>query len=185
MNDYISKPITFDALRKAIDRWGSRGAASFGAGEVGGTDETLDEAPDSSVSHTCCERKEHPPSTSSEGVAASPIDIEYALMQLGGDRELLHEVLDLFVEQIPQLVAECRAACAEGDMVRLGRAAHTIKGTTGNVRANEAYAAAMELERAAEGCEVDAARAMLDALEQHLRRLREFTVSFFSTKGAT
>ena len=80
---------------------------------------------------------------------------EAKLMErLGGDREILREVVAIFRHSTPELVAEIRTAIDAHDRTRLRSAAHTLKGAAGNLSAKRVAALASELETAAEASDV-------------------------------
>ena len=75
---------------------------------------------------------------------------ERELMErLGGDREILREVVAIFRHSTPDLVAEIQTAIEARDLTRLRGAAHTLKGAAGNLSAKRIAALATELETAA------------------------------------
>lgn len=55
-------------------------------------------------------------------------DRKTALEQMGGDEELMVELVELFLEDLPERLQEIEAALAAGDAEALSRAAHTLKG---------------------------------------------------------
>lgn len=65
----------------------------------------------------------------------------------GGDT-FLREIVTIFLEDTPQRIAELKAARASGDLARLGRAAHSIKGSASNLGAEPLRALAERLELA-------------------------------------
>jgi HPt (histidine-containing phosphotransfer) domain-containing protein len=100
--------------------------------------------------------------------------------QVGGDRELMVEIIDLFFEEGQRQVAEMRLTLASGDFTQLSRLAHTIKGSLGSLRATRARWRAHELESAAGGQDptrcsqsFSAFERDLNELEPELRLLRE------------
>jgi HPt (histidine-containing phosphotransfer) domain-containing protein len=88
-----------------------------------------------------------------------------------GDRELLGEMARLFRRQSAELLGEIRAAVAAGDAVRLGRAAHTLKGSLATFGARAAADAAQRLEAVARGGSCAGAEAACGELEQALARV--------------
>jgi CheY-like chemotaxis protein len=73
------------------------------------------------------------------------LDRAVLLEHMAGDPELLAEMVALFLQDCPQLLAALREALARGDARALKRAAHTLKGTVSNFAAPAATAAALRL----------------------------------------
>jgi HPt (histidine-containing phosphotransfer) domain-containing protein len=94
-----------------------------------------------------------------------------ALARLDGDRELLEEVVALFVQGVPGALASLRAAVASGDPGQVAGAAHTLKGAVASVAAGGALAAARRVEDAARAGDVPGAAEQLDVLDGELDRL--------------
>jgi two-component system, sensor histidine kinase and response regulator len=88
--------------------------------------------------------------------------------QVGGDRELMVEIIDLFFEERQRQVPEMRLALTSGNFVQLSRLAHTIKGSLGSLRATRARWRAHELEFAAGGADGNSCRQSFSAFEQDL-----------------
>jgi len=108
------------------------------------------------------------PLTMSEFPVLEPEEFEE---QVGGDRELMVEIIDLFFEERQRQVPEMRLALANGNFVQLSRLAHTIKGSLGSLRATRARWRAHELEFAAGGAEGNLCRESFSAFEQDLAAL--------------
>jgi HPt (histidine-containing phosphotransfer) domain-containing protein len=77
------------------------------------------------------------------------IDAPALLRRLGGNRALLAQVVQLFRIDCTKRMSELAGAAACQDWARLCREAHTLKGTLSNLCANDAYAAALRLEKLA------------------------------------
>src|ERR1700751_159363 len=75
------------------------------------------------------------------------VNLAMALSRLGGDRDLLEEVAQLFIETAPDLLEQVRKAVDARSSVAVYRAAHTIKGSLGNFCAEPAFQAACCLEQ--------------------------------------
>ena len=67
------------------------------------------------------------PSTKDDTVPC--LDWEEALDHLEGDENLLIELVGIYSEQCPKLMAEIEEAIAGGEAADLRRAAHTLKGS--------------------------------------------------------
>jgi len=94
--------------------------------------------------------------------------------QVGQDRDLLIEIIDLFVAERPGQINEMQTAFAEEDYDRLSRVAHTMKGSLGTLRALQAKARAEELELAARKHDNAVCRLALTALERDLDVLEQY-----------
>lgn len=91
--------------------------------------------------------------------------------QVAYDRELLVEIVDLFLVERRTQVAEMQAALKTTDFTRLSRVAHTIKGSLGSLHAAIARVHAQELESAAKAADAQVCRFYLAVLEQDLDTL--------------
>lgn len=100
-------------------------------------------------------------------------DPEAALEQMGGDRELLMELVEVFFEDLPERLREIEAALAAADAEALHRAAHTLKGAVGNFVARASYEAALELEHLGKGGDVQGADAVYARLSGQIELLKE------------
>jgi two-component system, sensor histidine kinase and response regulator len=104
------------------------------------------------------------------------LDVPSILAGLGGSRELLREVIDVFVNDAPARLTDTRTALAAGDGAAIAGQAHALKSMVGLFTTAEAFAAARELEaRGKQGDLAGAAEAMTalnGAVEGLLGRLR-------------
>jgi len=97
------------------------------------------------------------PGTDAEGtnteVAMEPqsakqviLDFKQMLERLGGDEKLLHEVIEIFVDQAPRHMETLRSALAQGDAESVQKTAHSMKGELGYLGISEVTQKARELE---------------------------------------
>jgi HPt (histidine-containing phosphotransfer) domain-containing protein len=91
--------------------------------------------------------------------------------QVGGDRELMVEIIDLFLEERKQQVLEMREALQAVDWDSLAKLAHTIKGSLGSLHAPRARSRAQELEIAAREQKSELATQRFTALVRDLEDL--------------
>ena len=91
--------------------------------------------------------------------------------QTGGDASLRAEIIQMFLEDCPIKVAEIRAAIAGGDAAALVASAHSLKGSAAYLSADIVRARAGDLERAGRDRALDAAPALLTALEAAVDQL--------------
>lgn len=100
-------------------------------------------------SRRVCEVVEHvanqDPSPSQVSIAASEV-YAIVLARIGGDTELLGELSQLFIDDVPNYLEKIRAAIDASDAAALRRAAHTFKGAASNFEATAVVDAARQLE---------------------------------------
>jgi len=75
--------------------------------------------------------------------AFDPISL---LERVSGDRELLHELVDLFAQECPAMLSDIESAVKEGNASALQRASHKMKGSVLQFSAARAGAIAGALE---------------------------------------
>ncbi len=90
----------------------------------------------------------------------------------------MKEILGIFLEDTPNRLAQLRTSREKGDTATFTRAAHSVKGSSGNVGANELHAVAEKIETHAKHSglvETDALIAEIEAafarVEVELRKL--------------
>jgi PAS domain S-box-containing protein len=105
------------------------------------------------------------------------LDEALALSRVGGDADLLKEVIELFLDDYPATLDKIRSAVAAKDASALEHHAHSLKGSVSTFGANRAFEAAFALEK--QGRQGDLAQAQdgLLQLENALEDLRPELVS--------
>ncbi|MEO8070088.1 MAG: Hpt domain-containing protein [Acidobacteriota bacterium] len=89
----------------------------------------------------------HPsPAGRKEYTVASPFDLDELLERIGGDRELLAELVEIFEEESGSVMAEMRRCLDASDPEGVERAAHRLRGSVGSLGARAASDAALTLE---------------------------------------
>jgi HPt (histidine-containing phosphotransfer) domain-containing protein len=104
--------------------------------------------------------------------AAGVFDQVAALMRVDGDIELLLEIVEVFLEDSPRLMARIRTALERQDPNSLEQAAHTLKGSVGNFCAPAAYAAASQLEKFGREGNVTGRQEAWNELQETMEQLR-------------
>jgi HPt (histidine-containing phosphotransfer) domain-containing protein len=105
-------------------------------------------------------------------VDLSVFDAAALLALVGDDKELMQEIVDLYLEEYPRILGDIRAAAASGEVRALEFSAHALKGSVSNMAARRAYDAAMELETLARADQLPGARDALPLLERELASLQ-------------
>ncbi len=86
--------------------------------------------------------------------------------------DLFKEIVDIFLDDYPRILSEIRNAILNGDSKTLERAAHSIKGSTGNLSAIGAYKAAFKLEEIGRSCNISKAEIAYKELEKEIEQLK-------------
>lgn len=98
---------------------------------------------------------------------------ELALDRVGGDEELLQEIVGLYLGEYPSLLEQLHAAVQAGDANRIFRSAHTLKGSLSTIGAEAAQQGALALEMSGRHGQLDKSGAMLADLERLLEQLHQ------------
>jgi HPt (histidine-containing phosphotransfer) domain-containing protein len=101
------------------------------------------------------------------------------LRRIGGDK-LIRELIDLLLEGAPRKLESARTALAAGDAEAVGRAAHDLTSSAGNLGAAELQHAAYALERCAADGPAEDLPGLLEELEAAWGRARDLLAE---TKG--
>jgi len=100
------------------------------------------------------------------------LDRSAMLAGVGGDPDLLREILGVFLETCPELVTQIRSAVAEGDPEALKFAAHSLRGAASHFLTSSAIESAARLERMGQDAQLGSAEDELSALEREIARLQ-------------
>ncbi|HEY3334904.1 MAG TPA: Hpt domain-containing protein [Candidatus Limnocylindrales bacterium] len=93
------------------------------------------------------------------------------LAMVGDDPEFVGEIVDAYLADAPEQVRGMTEALAMGDLVTLGRHAHTLKGNSRNVGATALAEIARGLEEQARAGDTTDAVARIAAAEDELGRV--------------
>ena len=142
MDDYISKPIAPGSLFATMAKYVDRSSSTEPNGEV----EPI-KAEDSTTD------------------ANDIVDFEKAITQIPGGRDMLEDLVDIFLSECPRLLNELSEGLAEDDADQAHRAVHTLKGAARTFAANKLEHVAAELEQLAKHKQLDTVRSRLGELE--------------------
>ena len=174
MDDYISKPIRVDELVRALGECkpvsrssdsasrdlalpldnGSAGAlrtpdvAEMSSSEIGG--ETPPESPEP---------------------AELPV-LDAKMLQSLREIDALVEVIDLYLENFPQMLQSINAAVSSGDAPALRSAAHSMKSTSGTLGASGMFELCKQLEAMGRAGSTAEAPALVSRIEGEFERVR-------------
>jgi PAS domain S-box-containing protein len=154
MDGYVAKPIQADELFRVM------------------AENLPNDVWESSTRETVYDRQAPPILDSRRDGREEPLIDEKALWhRLGGDRQLLAELLDLFQQQTPELLAEIDEGLHHRDSIRLKKGAHTLKGSIGAFSTGPAYLAVQELESAGRDVRWDGVAEQRSRLDVEIPRL--------------
>jgi len=142
MDDYLSKPIRQDELSRVISKW------------------------------LFAETKHITGLKVKKNESSGKIwERENLLEALGGDEEFLSELIDIFVVETPKQFQMLNEGLKKVDFAFIERAAHTIKGSAGNIRAARLQHMASRLERAGKEHNLEEAKMLSTTTEQEFEKL--------------
>ena len=164
MDDYLSKPVTYDKLGSVLSKWielkdsAKKFAAPSTAGENAmdkqPSGENLQFAPDTSVT------------------AAEPIDIG-SLEEMVGAEEVV-DILNLFVSSSQELLDKISGASTKHDGKALREAAHELKGACASIGASNMARTCQELENAARNDEWDMVPNLESGLSENFQLAKNY-----------
>ena len=91
------------------------------------------------------------------------VDIADALARLEGNKELLGQIVQIFLEQYPRLLTESHQSLSSADCHALTRAVHTLGSSAGQVGATRALRMAWQIQDLAESRDLANVLAILAA----------------------
>jgi two-component system, sensor histidine kinase and response regulator len=113
------------------------------------------------------------PVTEADTAPAVIVDPVEALEHVGGDPELLRELIDVFLQDCPRMMEEAREALQAGDVRKLKRAAHSLKGAVGILGGKAAFESALRLETIARQGDLSQAKPAWETLQHALEQLQQ------------
>jgi HPt (histidine-containing phosphotransfer) domain-containing protein len=95
-----------------------------------------------------------------------------------GEPDVLGEVLKLFLDEVPPRIERLRNAWAAGNIQEVHRAAHSLKGSAGNIGARRLHAVCSKLDEIGKSQDLTSAAPLVgelglefDKVETEIRRL--------------
>ena len=141
MDEYLSKPIKIEELLNII----------------------------SNFFETETEQKEEHVQTQNKKVIQ--IDMKRAMDAVGGDKELLNELLNMFYEDSKAKVKEIEEAIKNKDYERLRELAHSVKGASANIGLTDIYEICLELENMAKKKDLSGSDKLYSKLKENIEAL--------------
>jgi HPt (histidine-containing phosphotransfer) domain-containing protein len=108
------------------------------------------------------------------GVPGPTVDVGRALERVGGERTLLGELVEIFLQDLPDRLRRMRAGAGHGNLLDIQRVAHDLKGSCATLGAQRASALAGTLEAACREARVEAVPLLLASFERELAEVQGF-----------
>ncbi|MCA9000018.1 MAG: response regulator, partial [Planctomycetaceae bacterium] len=148
MTGYVSKPIDAEKLLRLIEKLAFRSSP---------------------------ERLSPPPTVEQVETTISSsapiVDLAMAKKRMGGDQDILDEMIGAFLEDAPVLMSELEQACEANDDVAAHRAAHSLKGLSATFDATPLVNAAFRLEQFAKSQGLLSETPLLKDVQNELERV--------------
>jgi two-component system, sensor histidine kinase and response regulator len=113
-------------------------------------------------------------------LSESVLDVPGTLSRLGGDQSLFVDLIDFFVVDAPQYMAELQKAAEAKDAAQVKWKAHTLKGLVAGCGGARATAAAQLLEVAAQANNIDDLQPLIESLQTELQLLQQSLIAYRS-----
>jgi CheY-like chemotaxis protein/HPt (histidine-containing phosphotransfer) domain-containing protein len=153
INDCIGKPLFRDQLLSLIKKW----TAAEPVGPAGG------QAPKDVSIPVAKEASAHP-----------PIDLDRALGEFMGEKEILYGLLKEFTAKVRSQIKTIQQAILSQDYKVVAQEAHSIKGGAANLTADKVAGIASDLEKAADLEQAEPLRHLVGMLEEKLQQLETY-----------
>ena len=108
---------------------------------------------------------------STQRPAPTPFDIAEMRRRLGGDEELVRDIVGLFLEDYPVRMAAIQSAIDSGQADGIRRAAHALKGGASTMSAVAVAEAAGRIEASGEAGDLASVGDLFAALTSEMERL--------------
>jgi CheY-like chemotaxis protein/HPt (histidine-containing phosphotransfer) domain-containing protein len=151
MDDYLGKPVRPADLAAALKRWLAERDGSAGTG----AERAAPAVPDS-------------PET-----AAPVFDRAAFLTRVMDDEEMVREITEIFLADLPVQIEKLAAAVGSGDCLLAGQQAHGIKGASANVGGEALRETAFEMEKAGKAGDLAALKTLLPRTQERFARLKQ------------
>jgi HPt (histidine-containing phosphotransfer) domain-containing protein len=104
----------------------------------------------------------------------APVDFSAALRWVDDDRELLAELIQIFLEDCPKRLQELDRAVKEGNASGVRQAAHSLKGMVAGFDAGSARELAAEMEGLGTAGDLSKALGLLSTLQLEFARVMNY-----------
>ncbi|CAB1081470.1 hypothetical protein D1AOALGA4SA_9122 [Olavius algarvensis Delta 1 endosymbiont] len=153
MNDCVGKPLQMDVLLSVVQKWINA---------------------ESNPPEDICPADKAPVMESVSGQDQNPLDMDRAIEEFMGQKEILLSVLQKFLTNAGSQIDRIRQAVKEADYGAIESNAHAIKGAAANLTADKLADLAADMEQAADKQQSDLSAELADELEQEYFALKKY-----------
>ncbi len=169
MDDYLPKPVRPEDIRGVIERWAAAA--------------TAEPTPKPTVSQTetatgAFETKSNPPTTG--GTRPPPVEMERLHDFTNGNPEDLRELINLYLKQTSDQVAQLLAAVRSGSAPDVRRLAHSCAGASATCGMSAILPPLRELEHQGEAGKLLNAPELASQVEAEFNRIRIFLETYLA-----
>jgi HPt (histidine-containing phosphotransfer) domain-containing protein len=117
-----------------------------------------------------------------ESPTAAAMDVSDVLQRLGDDEELLRDIVQIYLEDVPGMLERIHSAVSGGDANSLRRAAHSLKGLAATLSAQEVVGVASRLEHMGAARNLAEASQIVTEVDQRVSELTQSVQEFLRHK---
>jgi len=100
------------------------------------------------------------------------LNMKTLMQRVGDDKEIANEILEMFIDTIPELIDNLKAAISQGNSDLLIKTSHEIKGISGNISAEKLAETAAQLESYGKKNDFDNCKEILPIFDKEFEELR-------------
>lgn len=104
------------------------------------------------------------------------IDLKDFMERVQDDKELLLELLDIFQEDFVGKMQAMQEAVKSNDIAKIKEVAHSLKGASGNISAQEMHANFLKIEGAVKNNDLAQAAVILKDIDVQFDQIKQFAV---------
>lgn len=105
-------------------------------------------------------------------MAEDIIDLKDVLDRVQDDKELLLELLDIYIEDFISKRTALKEAIATKDFTKIKEVAHSMKGASGNISAKRMYESCLKLEQLARANSTDEMEALAQTIDGQFEEIK-------------
>jgi HPt (histidine-containing phosphotransfer) domain-containing protein len=167
MDDHLSKPFSFESLRALLERWMPAAALRTAANKpaaTAGTSPPAAKAAEVIVPVTDASR--------APAARLDPSRLDAVRSLKSGGPALAQRVIGLFLETTPAVLATLRLTTSSGRASDIGRAAHSLRGSSRELGADRVAQLCQQIEALARAARIIEAASILPELEAEYEAVR-------------